>query len=261
MLNTTMGIRFFLPVRLAVCAACFTFAAHGGALSLVAFEAQVVGGGLVSSSSSTTSSSTWGGSYATLSAGDWNYGDSGSGGIFVTPSSSNVFGLTNSKFQCGNAGGCAGLEIVFTLLGVAVSSLPASDNFIIGLDGNTTFGGPLQALYAVSVSGSTLVPVTAPVGSIPLGSTGNFSASNLTTPVTFLCPGCSTSSALVNVNITLLIEPSTSGTPFSVGDTVTLPSSFTVTVADAAPEPASGAIAMLGLAALGAWRRARTSAR
>jgi hypothetical protein len=49
MLNTSMGIRFFLPVRLAVCAACFTFAAHGGTLSLVAFEAQVVGGPLVSS--------------------------------------------------------------------------------------------------------------------------------------------------------------------------------------------------------------------
>jgi len=255
MQNTFLGTRFFLPVRLAVCAACFTFAAYGGPLTVSEFAAQVTGGSLVKSSSSTSWSGTTTGTEA------WDY--SGSSIFLLAPD--NIFGLTNSVFQCDllNTAGCGGLGITFTLLGVAVSSLPTSGELIIGLAGSTTFSGPLQALYAVSDSGPTVVPLLGPVGSIPL-TAGTFAADNLTTPVLFSCPLslCSSPGLLVNIGISLLIEPSTPGAKFSKGDTVTLPSSFTVTVADASvPEPASGVIAGLGLAALGAWRRMRTSAR
>ncbi len=257
MQTTPLGARFFLPVRLAVCAACFTFAAYGGPLTLSALAVQVTGGSIVNSSSSTS----WSG-IATSGPEAWIATGSS---IFLPPSSSNIFGLTNSEFQCdpSNIDGCGGLGIRYTLLGVAVSSLPTSGELIIGLDGSTTFSGPLQALYAVTDSGPTVVPLVAPVGSIPLSTVaGAFAASNATTPVLFSCPLCSGSGLLVNIDISLLIEPSTPGARFSNGDTVTLPSSFTVTVADAAvPEPVSGVIAGLGLAALGAWRRVRTSAR
>jgi hypothetical protein len=203
---------------------------------------------------------------ATTGTETWDYGDINSiNGIFLLPSSSNIFGLTNSEFQCGlgNSNGCGALGITFHLLGVAASSLPASGGLIIGLDGSTTFSGPLQALHFVSVIGPASVPVLNPAGNIPLSSAaGAFAASNAATPTQFYCDWCSSSGGLVNIAIYLLIAPSTEGARFLNGDTVTLPSSFTVTVADAGvPEPASGVIAGLGLAALGAWRRVRTSAR
>ena len=266
MRDTPVGISLLLPVRLAVCAACFAFAAYGGPLTVMEFTAQVMDESPVHSNSSTS----WGGLFPTLTATTgtetWKYGDINSiNGIFLLPSSSNVFGLTNSEFQCdvGNLNGCGPLHITFTLLGVTASSLSASSNLIIGLDGSTTFNGPLQALYAVSVAAHTAVPVLDPVGSIPLSSAaGTFAASNATTPVQIFCDWCSSPGTLVNIAVYLLIEPSTTGARFLIGDTVTLPSSFTVTVDDAGvPEPASGVIAGLGLAALGAWRRVRTSAR
>ena len=267
MRNTLLSVRFLLPVRLVVCAACFTFAAYGGPLTVMEFAAQVEGGDLVRSSLSTS----WGGLFPTLTAttavgGTWDYGDINSiNGIFLLPSSSNLFGLTNSEFQCGlgNSNGCGPLHITFDLLGVTASSLPASGNLIIGLDGSTTFNNPLEAFYAVSVSGTQVVPTSNPTGSLPLSSAaGTFAASNATTPVLLFCTGCPSSTSLVNIEIHLLIQPSTPGARFSNGDTVTLPSSFTVTVADAGvPEPATGVIAGLGLAALGAWRRVRTRAR
>jgi hypothetical protein len=263
MQNPPARTRLFHPARLAVAAACFTIAAHGGPLSVTSLAVQVAGGSLVNSSSSTS----WGGLFpsvtATTASETWEYGDTSSSGIFLLPSSSNIFGLTNSEFRCGlgNVSGCGGLGITFTLLGVAVSSLPVSGNLIIGLDGSTTFSGALQALYAVSDSGPTVVPLSAPSGSIPLSSTaGAFTASNAGTPVLFSCSFCSSSGLLVNITIFLLIEPSTAGARFLDGDTVTLPSSFAITVADV-PEPASGVIAGLALAALGTWRRVRTSAR
>jgi MYXO-CTERM domain-containing protein len=256
-----MGTRFSLSVRLAVCAACFTFAAYGGVLSLSELGVNVAGGSIVHSNSSTS----WGGLFPTQTATSggvtWDYGDINSSGIFLLPSSNYIVGLTDSEFQCATPGGCGALGITFTLYGVALSSLPASGDLIIGLNGSTTNAGPLQALYSVSDSPSAALPLFDSTGIIPLPLTaGAFSASNAGTPVLFNCPSCSTSGALVNITVFLEIDP-TAGT-FSDGDTVTLPSSFTVTVVNTTtPEPASGVVAGLGLAALGAWRRVRASAR
>ena len=134
-------------MRLASLSACFTFAAYGGALTFDALEVQVTGGTPVVSSSSTS----WGGLFptvtATTAAETWDFGDTSSSGIFLLPTSSNIFGLTNSEFRCdpGNIDGCGPLGITFTLLGVAVSTLPASGNLILGLEGSTTFSGPPSA--------------------------------------------------------------------------------------------------------------------
>jgi hypothetical protein len=258
MQNTFLRTRLRVALRLIVCAACFAFAAHGGPLTFAALTAQVGSGPVVNSTTSTS----WGAAFPFLSAtssGDtWEYGDTSLSGIFLVPSTASIFGLTNSEFRCGltNPGGCAALAITFNVLGVPASAFTASGTIVIGLDGSTTFSGPLQSLYFVSDSGPFAIPLSAPTGAISLSTIpGPFSGSNAGTPVVYTCPSCPGSGSLINLSVTLLIEPSTPGARFLDGDTITLPSSFSVAVST--PEPAGAVIAGLGLAALGVWRRVR----
>jgi hypothetical protein len=191
MLNIPVVLRFLLGARLLLSAACFTFAAYGGSVNPAGFAVQVNGGSIVS-----TPSTLWSEPCCStlLEAGGWEYGYiSGGPGSSIFYSSANIFGLTDSEFECVNPSGCGALDINFYLLGVPISgsgglTLPGA--LSIDLDGNTTFGGSsLEALYFVSVSPSTEVLLTDAEGSlssVPF-CFETFCLSNDATPVMISC--------------------------------------------------------------------------
>ena len=235
--------------------------AHGAPLTYQSLNVTLSGVSAVNSSTSTS----WGGTYpglaGTQGGATWNYGDVISGNsIFVLPTTNSVFGLTNSQFQCdiSNTNGCGALQMSLTLLGVSTANLPVNGTFTIKLDGSSNLGVPFQGIFAISVGGGGF-QMNNPVGAIALGAgTGSFSNSNASTPVTFFCPGCSTTNAPVNITVILGLVPLVSGDRFAAGSSVTLPSSFTVTVTEL-PEPVTGGIAALGLAVLAVLRRRRAA--